>query len=63
MIDETLDEQQYGMLRSWISPDLLEEWAKYADLHGESIPETIRRLYRRAIQERAAYDKSRREHP
>jgi hypothetical protein len=49
MIDETLDEEQYESLKLWIAPSLLEEWAKFADLHGESIPETIRRLYRRAI--------------
>jgi hypothetical protein len=63
MIDETLDEEQYESLKLWIAPSLLEEWAKFADLHGESIPETIRRLYRRAITEQAEYARSRERFP
>jgi hypothetical protein len=54
---------EYETLKLWISPDLLEEWARFSDLHGESIPETLRRLMRRAINERAEFDRARREFP
>ena len=57
------EEEQYESLKIWIAPSLLEEWARFSDLHGESIPETISRLYHRAISERADYDRSRERFP
>jgi hypothetical protein len=65
MIDEVYDdvEEPYEKLALWISLSLKEEWAKYSDLHGETVPVTIRRLYRRAIQEQADFDRSRERFP
>jgi hypothetical protein len=39
------------------------EWKAYAELSGETLEQTIRRLMRRAITERADFDRSRREFP
>jgi hypothetical protein len=39
------------------------DWEAYAELSDETLEQTIRRLMRRAIAERAAYEQSRREFP
>jgi hypothetical protein len=39
------------------------EWESFAELSGESLEQTIRRLLRRAIDERLAYEQARREFP
>jgi hypothetical protein len=39
------------------------DWESFAELSGETLEQTIRRLLRRAIDERLAYEQSRREFP
>jgi hypothetical protein len=38
------------------------DWTMLAELSGETLEQTIRRLMGRAVQEQLAYDQARREH-
>jgi hypothetical protein len=49
-------------LTLWSSPSELEEWREFAELCGETVEQTIRRVLRRAIDERRDFDRARREH-
>ena len=46
-----------------VSGDELLEWQAFAEQSDETLEQTIRRLLRRAITERADYERSRREFP
>jgi hypothetical protein len=46
-----------------LSDEELVEWQAFAELSNETLEQTIRRLLRRAITERADYEQARREFP
>jgi hypothetical protein len=46
-----------------LSDEELVEWQAFAELSNETLEQSLRRLMRRAIQERAEYEQARRDFP